>query len=118
LNVSARERYTLPPLFLLAANCEWFYERTNDNRFIEAGLDYARKYNSLDATELWPYAYLAKHSNSGTERQMALGRAQFLAPNLEIFSSFSNAEKELARKEFDKNNLFTKQLPKTDKVQI
>jgi hypothetical protein len=97
---------TVSPLYQLLEACEKLQAWTGDDRYRQLLVDLARRQR-----EIWPwswaYAFEAKHTKDGAERELAL--ASFLDPQSEHLSGFAKGQREAALAWLERNRPFKKQ---------
>jgi hypothetical protein len=93
--------------------CEWFYEYSDDRRFLELALKWSRNYQVIQPMFGWAFAFEAKYTNNEQDRLRALGYALHLDSQSWRIAHFSNAEKDAAREWFKENNQFQKKEEKS-----
>ncbi len=86
--------------------CEWLYKESNEKRYIEIGLKWARDYQKIQPMFAWAYAFEAKYTEDPERRLRALAFAQYLDRQSSYISHVSSSEKEKARAWMKNNNPF------------
>ena len=97
------------PLFSqyqLVELCEWFYEHSQDKRYIDLALKSAKDYQAYEPMFGWAFAFEAKHTQNKRDKIRALGYALHLDSQSWRIAHFSEAEKREAITWFEKNNQF------------
>jgi tetratricopeptide (TPR) repeat protein len=97
--------------------CEWLYLATNDAKYKEEALDWARKNQKLQPWYAWPYAMAAKLTSNQTERQRAVSMTVYLDRDSERLATIPKREISAAVKRFGKLNPFlSRQSPTSREV--
>ncbi|MCD6187584.1 MAG: hypothetical protein J7K09_05410 [Desulfuromusa sp.] len=118
LNIHLLKNQFLPPLYQLSDICEWLFERTGKQSYLNASLDYADLQYKQDPLASWPYSIRAKYAKTELERLSALGAALYLDKNSARISHFNGEERKQAEQLFEKNNIFTEPQEELLKTQI
>lgn len=85
---------------------EWIYEETDDKRFLELALNWARNHQVIQPQFAWAYAFEAKHSNDESNRIRAAAFASHLDPRSFWLSQVSKRTIEKAQAWWKTNNPF------------
>jgi hypothetical protein len=97
--------------------CEWLYLATNDAKYKDEALDWARKNQKLQPWYAWPYAMAAKLTSNQTERQRAVSMTVYLDRDSERLATIPKREISAAVKRFGKLNPFlSRQSPTSREV--
>lgn len=86
--------------------CEWFYEHSNDSRYLDIALKWVKDYQIIQPMFGWAYAFEAKYAKNEQEKLRALGHALYLDAASWRIAHFSNAEKKAAIKWFERHGDF------------
>jgi len=94
--------------YQLVEMCEWFYHHSNDRRYLDLALKWAKGYQVIAPMYAWSFAFEAKHAGNEEDRMWALGYALYLDEKSWRIAHFSDVEKKKAKKWFKSNNPFRK----------
>jgi hypothetical protein len=99
-----------------AEAAEWLYESTKHEPYRDAALEWARLNQQIQPMYAWAYAMEAKLAKEPDARVRALAIALYLDRGSERIAAFSDQEKAVARKWFEKNNPFV--IPQAPKSKV
>jgi tetratricopeptide (TPR) repeat protein len=105
-STSKRPLYTW---YQLVELCEWFYEHSNDKRYLDLALRWSQDHQIIRPMFGWAFAFEAKYTDDADRRLRALGYALYLDPQSWRISHFSDFEKQRAREWFKTQNPFKKE---------
>lgn len=86
---------------------EWIYRFSNDKRFLDLALDWAKRYQVIQPQFAWAYAFEALHSENRNERIRAAGFAQYLDKDSHWLSKVPVNIKKEGKQWWKENNPFT-----------
>jgi hypothetical protein len=95
-----------PTWYQLIEACEWLYEDSQYEGYLELLLEYARIHQAIRPLDSWAYAFEAKHTTSPSDRTKALAFTLYLDKQSTRIEHFSGKEKAKAREWFKNNNPF------------
>ena len=107
LRIPYTENRSIFPWYQLAEVCEWLFNETGDQRYIEMALQWMQDYQVIQPIYAWSYAFEAKYSSDELRKVRAIAIAEYLDPNSQWLSDVPNELKTKARKWMKNNNPFT-----------
>ena len=98
----------IPTEYQWAEACEWLYQATNEKRYLDAALKWAKTHQRLQPMMAWAYAIEAKYTTNEAERVRALAIAQYLDPLSERIAGVDANLKARAKAWLAANNPFAR----------
>lgn len=86
--------------------CEWLYEETHDQRFVDRLLQWVKSYQNVQPTQAWAYAMEYTYREPGAPRKRALALTLYLDPLSPRIKHATPAEIKEAREWLKSNNPF------------
>jgi hypothetical protein len=88
--------------------CEWIYEETGDQKFIDKALQWSKDYQIIQPQFAWAYSFEAKYSKNHEDRIRATAFSLYLDPQSYWLGSVPEEIKEKAKMWWKSNNPFRK----------
>ena len=94
------------PEYQYAELCEWLFEATQNPRYRDAALSWARQNQASQPWFAWSYAMEAKLATTPQERERAIAMTHYLDRNSARLASLPKADVDAAVKAFAHRNPF------------